>query len=379
PASPWLSAGFDDVFPLPLVKPLLLVRVRAWLRIREETSGRFRALVEESTIGFYRTTPDGRILYANPALVHMLGFSSLEELKTRNLEEEGFGPETPRSLFKEKIEKEGRVRGFESVWIRKDGSRLWVRESAQAVRDEFGRILYYEGTVEDITKEVEAREAYFTVVENSLQGMAILQEGRVVFGNPALEKLSGRSLEELMAMSAEEILGMVHPEDRPWVAENIRRRLAGEAVPALTEFRFIHKDGSTHWVRALAQRILFRGRPAILVAYQDITEERKLSEQLAAVSDFGRKLVLSRSPEEVAKAVVEGARAIAGVVDVSLFLLDEGKRELVLVAHSLGEVPGPRRLPLNSEKGVVARVARTGSLPGAGIHPGFPQKPRGAR
>jgi len=244
PASPWLSAGFDDVFPLPLVKPLLLVRVRAWLRIREETSGRFRALVEESTIGFYRTTPDGRILYANPALVHMLGFSSLEELKTRNLEEEGFGPETPRSLFKEKLEKEGRVRGFESVWIRKDGSRLWVRESAQAVRDEFGRILYYEGTVEDITKEVEAREAYFTVVENSLQGMAILQEGRVVFGNPALEKLSGRSLEELMAMSAEEILGMVHPEDRPWVAENIRRRLAGEAVPALTEFRFKHPLGT---------------------------------------------------------------------------------------------------------------------------------------
>jgi len=58
--------------------------------LQEETLGHFRELVERSTIGFYRTTPDGQILYASPAIIKMLGFSSFEELARRNLEEEGF-------------------------------------------------------------------------------------------------------------------------------------------------------------------------------------------------------------------------------------------------------------------------------------------------
>ncbi len=362
PAGPWLAAGFDDVIPLPVVKPLLSVRVKTWLRIREETAGRFRALVEESAIGFYRTTPDGHVLYANPALVRLLGFSSFAELAQHNLEDLAQRAGYPRARFKELLEKEGRVQGFESMWIRRDGHRFWTRENARVVRDEFGRILYYEGTVEDVTERVEAQQAYCTVVENSLQGIAVLQDGRVVFGNPALEQLCGRSLAELMAMTPEEVLAMVHPEDRSWVAENMRRRLQGEPVPPVSEFRFIHKDGSTRWVRALAKRIEFSGRPAILVSYVDITQERRLAERLNAVGELGRKLVLSRALGEVAQAVVEGACALVGFTDVSLYLVDDKRGELKLLAHSLGEPQGPRCLPLDAERGVVVRAARTGKV-----------------
>ena len=360
PAGPWLAAGFDDVIPLPIVKSLLSVRIRTWLRIREDTVGRFRALVEECAIGFYRTTPDGRILYANPALVRMLGFASFPELAQHNLEELAQRSGYPRSRFKELLEKHGQVLGFESAWTKPDGRVVWMRESAHVVRDEFGRALYYEGTVEDITEKVEAQEAYFTVVEHSLQGMAILQDGRVVFGNPALAELCGRSLAELMAMSPEEVLAMVHPEDRPRVAENMRRRLAGEPVPPVSEFRFIHKAGSVRWVRALARRIEFAGRPALLVSYLDITEERRLAERLAAVGEFGRRLVFARTPQEVARSAVEGACAILGLTDVSLFVVDEEQKELVLLAHSFQDPPDPLRLPLDSDKGVVVRAFRTG-------------------
>lgn len=361
-AAPWLAAGFDDVLPLPIVKPLLSVRVRTWLRIRAETAGRFRALVEESPIGFYRTTPDGRLLYANPALARLLGFASPAELAQHNLEELAQRMGYPRARFRELLEREGQIQGFECAWVRPDGRRFWTRENARVVRDGFGRVLYYEGTVEDITRAMEAREAYFTVVENSLQALAVLQDGRIVFGNPALEQLCGRALAELMALSPEEVLGLVHPEDRAWVAERMQRGLAGEPVPALSEFRFIHKDGSTRWVRALARRIAFAGRPAILASFLDITEERRLSERLNAVGELGRKLVTSRSPEAVARAVVEGACALVGFTEVSLYLLDERANELVLLAHSLGEPHGPRRLPLSSEKGVVVRAARTGEV-----------------
>jgi len=126
-------------------------RVEDALRQSEE---RFRTLYENSTIGLYRTTPEGEILLANPALVEMLGFVSFKELSTRNLEKDGFEQDFPRQRFKKIMEEIGIVRGLEYVWKRKDGKILHIRESARAVKDETGKVIYYEGTVEDITTRI---------------------------------------------------------------------------------------------------------------------------------------------------------------------------------------------------------------------------------
>jgi PAS domain S-box-containing protein len=125
------------------------------LRVSEE---RFKDLFNNALLGLYRTTHDGRILMANPALVRMLGYDSFEELAKRNLEEEGFEPKYFRSEFKERIETEGTVIGLEADWMRRDGTILSIRESAKAIRDEHGNILYYEGTVEDINERKLAEE-----------------------------------------------------------------------------------------------------------------------------------------------------------------------------------------------------------------------------
>jgi PAS domain S-box-containing protein len=123
-----------------------------------ESEKRFREIFENTEVGVYRTTPDGQILMANPALVNMLGYSSFKELIRRNLEEEGFEPQYQRSMFKEEIEREGRIVSSESIWITQDGKKLYVIENARTVRDEDGKILYYEGTVENITKRKQAEE-----------------------------------------------------------------------------------------------------------------------------------------------------------------------------------------------------------------------------
>lgn len=119
---------------------------------------RFRHLYENSVLGIYRTTPDGRIVSANPTLIRMLGFESFEELAQRNLEKEGFGPEPPRSWFKEQVESCGELRGISSNWITRQGRSIWVRENARAVLDESGTVLFYDGTVEDITNLVEMKK-----------------------------------------------------------------------------------------------------------------------------------------------------------------------------------------------------------------------------
>lgn len=114
---------------------------------------RFRSIFENSTIGLYRTTPDGQIQIANPALIHMMGYKTFEELAQLNLESNKNEFFEFRAKFREKLEKDGEVTGWEDIWHRKDKSKIYIRESATLIKDEEGRPLYYEGTVEDITEQ----------------------------------------------------------------------------------------------------------------------------------------------------------------------------------------------------------------------------------
>jgi len=116
-----------------------------------KSENKFKSLYKNSTIGLYRTTPSGEILLANNSMIDLLGYSSLEELLSRNLEKEGFDSSSPRSEFKKLVEKKGEITGYESSWITKNRDKIHIRESAKTVKDKKGNIEYYEGTVENIT------------------------------------------------------------------------------------------------------------------------------------------------------------------------------------------------------------------------------------
>ena len=116
------------------------------------SEAQFRRFIENLPLGVYRSMPDGRVLMANPALLRMLGYDSWQELAFRNVKGEGFEAGYPRSAFREQIEREGEAKGLEAAWKRRDGSVIFVRESARAFRADDGRVLYYDGIVEDVTE-----------------------------------------------------------------------------------------------------------------------------------------------------------------------------------------------------------------------------------
>jgi len=95
-------------------------------RVQEEalrsSEERLRSVFDHALLGIYRTTPEGQITMANPALVRLLGFSSFEELSQRNLNVEGFDMSSPRRVLLDKIDQQGAVHGMESTWIRADSS-----------------------------------------------------------------------------------------------------------------------------------------------------------------------------------------------------------------------------------------------------------------
>jgi formate hydrogenlyase transcriptional activator len=171
-----------------------------------ESEERFRTLYENSTIGLYRTTPDGRILLANPSLVKMLGFSSFSELSQLNLEKAEWGFGYSRSDFKLQLETDGEVRGLETSWRNRNGTAIFIRESARAIRNPQGEIAYYEGTVEDITEckraEAELRTASLyarSLIEASVDPLVtISRDGKITDVNEATEKATGLARERLI-------------------------------------------------------------------------------------------------------------------------------------------------------------------------------------
>ena len=152
------------------------LRKRAEEALRESEE-QYRDLFERSPIGMYRITSDGEILLANPALLAMLRFSSLEELTKHNKESDGFRIQYPQSKFEDTLNIQKRIWGMESLWRRADGTTMSVRENGSVVRDECGNIQYYEGTVEDITDRKLAEEK----IQQRLRELTVLHEASRAF------------------------------------------------------------------------------------------------------------------------------------------------------------------------------------------------------
>ncbi|WP_119316429.1 EAL domain-containing protein, partial [Calidithermus terrae] len=124
-----------------------------------ESETRYRSLFEGMPIGLYRTSLDGYFLDGNPALVQMLGFDSLEELRQHNAGSFYCAPQTRPALIEQYLH--GGVHITETELVRRDGRRLWVQEVAHLVCDEQGKPLYFEGSLQDISE----RKAYQAQVE----------------------------------------------------------------------------------------------------------------------------------------------------------------------------------------------------------------------
>jgi diguanylate cyclase (GGDEF)-like protein/PAS domain S-box-containing protein len=117
-----------------------------------ESERQQRELIEEAPIGIYRTTPDGKVLLANPALLRLFGYGSFEELATTDLEQECL-PSYPRAKFRSELEKHGHLSDWQNVVHQRDGSMLVIREHARVIRDSNNQVLYYEGFIEDFTEQ----------------------------------------------------------------------------------------------------------------------------------------------------------------------------------------------------------------------------------
>ncbi|MGD8782405.1 MAG: PAS domain S-box protein [Ignavibacteria bacterium] len=151
-----------------------------WKKAEEslkESEEIFRNLFDNSTVGIYRSTPDGKFIKANKAFLDLLGYSSFDELvKADKKIDILYADKNERKKFKEVMEKKGKVYGFESRLTRKDGEIVLTKDSVITVKDNNGNTIFYDGTIEDITKQKKAEQAIINAKEKAEQSEKLKTE-----------------------------------------------------------------------------------------------------------------------------------------------------------------------------------------------------------
>jgi|GEM_PF-706014 PAS domain S-box-containing protein len=258
----------------------------------KESEENFRSIYENSTLGIYRSTPDGKILMASPALISMLGYSFFEELiATKDSTMDYYVNKDSRSLFKKIIEEKGVIHGFETEWIKADGTQITIRESSKAIKDNNGNTLYYEGTVENITerKELEKKMKLLAYALESVSECVSItdKDDIILFVNDSFLKTYGYSENELIGkhisiVRAKESLPANNYETiikdtlvGGWKGELINKKKDGTLFPISLSTSII-KDHKNNPI-------------ALIGVATDITETKKAREELIRAKELAEK------------------------------------------------------------------------------------------
>ena len=265
-------------------------------REAEETlrrsESRYRSLFEDVPVGLYRTRPDGEILAVNQALAEMLGYDTPAALEGGHFAHDFYVDPADREAWREIVHREGQVRGFEMRHRTVDGRQIWVRFNSRVERAEDGRILYYEGAIEDITQRREAEEArrdaeararnaastLRMTLEAAPVGIALLDsDGRVEAWNAA----AGR----MLARREAEVVGAPFPGVAPdrfaAFQERLRRVVAhGEVVSMESVLESDAGELLHAWITLGPLPPDEAGQHRVVAIVADVTEQKELEEQL---------------------------------------------------------------------------------------------------
>ena len=276
--------------------------------VREETTfpahESYRAIAEHIKLGVYRTTPgpQGEFLDVNPALVRMLGCRTKSELLKLPVSTFYRNP-GDRGAFSKRLSREGVVFQSELVLQKLDGSPLVVWEIAVAVRNESGKVICFDGFVEDITERKES-EQQFNVQRTYLDKLfnaapeAIALHGlddRIVDINDEFTRVFGYTREEAIGR---QINDLVAPDELWDEATDISKRVVnGERIGL--ESRRKRKDGTRIDVSILGAPIFHEGKQiGDYAIYRNITERKKAEQEILLQKTYLESL-LNSAPEAI--------------------------------------------------------------------------------
>jgi PAS domain S-box-containing protein len=255
-----------------------------------EAEEKYRTIFENAISGIFQVKPDGRYISANPAFAHILGYSSSQELiaKLSELNQQIYVDPDWRAEFTRLMHKYGAVFNFESRAYRKDGSIIWISENTRAVRDPSGKLLYYEGSVEDIT-ERKLADAKLQESEQKLRQVIDLvphfifaknKDGEFILVNQAIADAYGTTVEQLLTMNNEDIAKS--PTELYRIRKNDLQVINSGQPKHIPEEIMTDAQGNQRIVQTTRIPFFVTGSdtPAVLGISIDITERKRVEQEL---------------------------------------------------------------------------------------------------
>ncbi|HPJ95869.1 MAG TPA: PAS domain S-box protein [Syntrophales bacterium] len=256
------------------------------LRQSEE---KYRSIVENAVEGIFQCAPGGRIISINLSMARMHGYDSQQDMTVHaaSIGKQLFANPQEWSSFRRFIKSSGIIRNFETQTLHKNDKIIWVLINARAVKTTEGRILFFEGTVEDITQRKKGEDAlrrYRLLSENTREIILFIgKDGKILDGNQAAVLTYGYDRETLLSLSIFDLRA-------PYLHEGLQKdlqRINEENVVIETEH--IRRDGTVFPVEVSARSVTMGKEQVFLSIIRDITERKRTSDAIVQVMERLRK------------------------------------------------------------------------------------------
>ena len=256
----------------------------------------YRSLYLAASEGIYRSLPGGGFLDVNPAMARIFGFDSPEDMLAECGEDASglYVDAAQAAWIAGELAAGHRLENHRAQVRRRDGRVIWIGENARAIRDRQGVVLFHEGSLVDITAQVAAEQAllqsqqlYQVLVDNSRDGVFLIQRGRVLFANEAMAQILGWEVARLVGM---DYMALVDPDDL--AAQDARRaqREAGSREAQVYEVHLVRRDGRRILCEVRADAVEFQGDVASTGTLRDVTEDRARQQAVAEAERRYREL-----------------------------------------------------------------------------------------
>ena len=295
-------------------------------RILRASEERYRTLFERVPVGLYRTKPDGQIIDVNPALAEMLGYPDRTSLLVMNARDLFTDPQD-RQEEMNLLDQKHQPFSTELQLRRFDGSSIWVRDTVRPVYTPDGQVIFYDGSLEDITERRRADEAHLllaSIVKSSDDAIiAETMDGAIVSWNSGAEKIFGYQAQEVIGHS----LAILQPDDRKEESGRILVRIKnGERVDHYETVR-IRKDGKQIDVSLSISPIIDATGEVIGVSMiaRDVSEHKRLEQSILRME---RLSAMGKVTASLAHEVKNPLQAIQSNLDLLLdFPMEESERQ----------------------------------------------------